>query len=52
MAEKLKIDFGLVELDLSTDEVSRQYEQVIWTFNLSLVGDKDNSADVSDFVII
>ena len=53
MAEKLKLDFGSIWLDLSTDKVSRQFEQVIWTFSLSLLGDvKDNSADFSDDVII
>ena len=48
MAEKLKIDSGLIYQDLSTDEVSRQSEQVIWTFSFSLVGCKDNSADIND----
>ena len=46
MAEKLKIDFGSILLDLSTHKVSRQFEQVILT-SLSLEDDKDNIADVS-----
>ena len=50
--EKVKLDFGSVWLDLSTDEISRKFEQVIWTSSLSLGDDNYNSADVSDDVII
>ena len=40
MAKKTKIDSGLIYLDLSTDEVLRQFEQVIWTYSLSRAATK------------